>query len=212
MDVLGRIDHQVKLRGLRIELGEIESVANAFPGVKMSVANVCKIQNVDHLCIWYEGPGVDQEKLRTHLQRHLTDYMVPDSFNLVDKIPVTPNGKLDRKHLPEPVLEALADYVEPAPGMESTIAEAFRRTLGLERVGANDDFFKIGGTSINAIKIVAILSSDGIKVTYKEVFEAKTPRNLCRCPEQVLRNLPLQLPGSLLRPTKSLAIFSAATA
>lgn len=186
VDVLGRIDHQVKLRGLRIELGEIESVANAFSGVKMSVANVCKIQNVDHLCIWYEGPGVDQEKLRTHLQRHLTDYMVPDSFNPVDKIPVTPNGKLDRKHLPEPVLEALADYVEPAPGMESSIAEAFRRTLGLERVGANDDFFKIGGTSINAIKIVAILSSDGIKVTYKEVFEAKTPRNLA----DVLSNAP----------------------
>lgn len=178
VDVLGRIDHQVKLRGLRIELGEIESVANAFPGVKMSVANVCKIQNVDHLCIWYEGQGVDQEELRTHLTRHLTDYMVPDSFNPVDKIPVTPNGKLDRKHLPEPVLEKLAEYVEPAPGAESAIAEAFRRTLGLERVGANDDFFKIGGTSINAIKVVAVLSSEGIKISYKDLFATKTPRVL----------------------------------
>lgn len=178
VDVLGRIDHQVKLRGLRIELGEIESVANTFPGVRMSVANVCKIQNVDHLCIWYEGENVDQEELRTHLQRHLTDYMVPDSFNPVDKIPVTPNGKLDRKHLPDPVLEKLAEYVEPAPGLESAIAEAFRRTLGLERVGADDDFFKIGGTSINAIKVVAILSSEGHKISYKDLFAAKTPRVL----------------------------------
>ena len=146
VDVLGRIDHQVKLRGLRIELGEIESVANTFPGVKMSVANVRKIGNVDHLCIWYEGEGVDADELKRHLERHLTDYMVPDSFNPVDKIPVTPNGKLDRKNLPEPVLEALAEYVEPQGDVEIRIAEAFRRTLGLERVGANDDFFKIGGT------------------------------------------------------------------
>lgn len=178
VDVLGRIDHQVKLRGLRIELGEIESVANAFPGVKMSVANVCRIQNVDHLCIWYEGENVDQDELRTHLQRHLTDYMVPDSFNPVEKIPVTPNGKLDRKNLPEPVLEKQAEYVEPAPGLESEIAEAFRRTLSLDRVGANDDFFKIGGTSINAIKVVAILSSEGHRISYKDLFAAKTPRIL----------------------------------
>lgn len=178
VDVLGRIDHQVKLRGLRIELGEIESVANAFPGVKMSVANVCKIQNVDHLCIWYEGQDVDQEALRTHLTRHLTDYMVPDSFNPVDKIPVTPNGKLDRKNLPEPVLEKLAEYVEPAEGAESIIAEAFRRTLGLDRVGANDDFFKIGGTSINAIKVVAVLAQNGLKISYKDLFATKTPRVL----------------------------------
>lgn len=178
IDVLGRIDHQVKLRGLRIELGEIESVANAFPGIKMSVANVCKIQNVDHLCIWYEGENVDQEMLRTHLTRHLTDYMVPDSFNPVDKIPVTPNGKLDRKNLPAPVLEKLAEYVEPEDGPESIIAEAFRRTLSLERVGANDDFFKIGGTSINAIKVVAVLAQNGLKISYKDLFFAKTPRLL----------------------------------
>lgn len=178
VDVLGRIDHQVKLRGLRIELGEIESVANAFPGVKMSVANVCRIQNVDHLCIWYEGENVDQDELRTHLQRHLTDYMVPDSFNPVEKIPVTPNGKLDRKNLPEPMLEKQAEYVEPAPGLESEIAEAFRRTLSLDRVGANDDFFKIGGTSINAIKVVAILSSEGHRISYKDLFASKTPRVL----------------------------------
>ena len=178
VDVLGRIDHQVKLRGLRIELGEIENVANSFPGVKLSVANVCKIQNVDHLCIWYEGENVDMEELRTHLTRHLTDYMVPDSFNPVDKIPVTPNGKLDRKHLPAPVLEKLAEYVEPEEGTESLIAEAFRRTLGLDCVGANDDFFKIGGTSINAIKVVALLSQSGLKISYKDLFATKTPRIL----------------------------------
>ena len=178
VDVLGRIDHQVKLRGLRIELGEIESVANSFPGVKMSVANVCKIQNVDHLCIWYEGENIDPEELRAHLSRHLTEYMVPDSFNPVDRIPVTPNGKLDRKHLPEPVLEELAPYVEPAEGDEATIAEAFRHTLSLDRVGANDDFFKIGGTSINAIKVVAVLAQHSIKIKYKDLFSTKTPRAL----------------------------------
>lgn len=178
VDVLGRIDHQVKLRGLRIELGEIESVASAFPGVKVAVANVRKIGNVEHLCLWFEGDGVDTKALLKHLESYLTDYMVPDSINPVDKIPYTPNGKLDRKNLPDPIIEAQAEYVEPEPGMESNIAEAFRRTLGLEKVGANDDFFKIGGTSINAINVVAVLSTDGVQVSYKDIFAAKTPRAL----------------------------------
>ena len=178
VEIAGRIDNQVKLRGLRIELGEIESVATTFPGVKTAAADVRKINNVEHLCLWYETDGVDTDELKTHLASRLTEYMVPDSYNPLKSMPVTPNGKIDRRGLPQPIIEAGAEFVEPLPGKEADIAEAFRETLGLERVGALDDFFKIGGTSINAIKLVAILSGKGIEVSYKEIFTAKTPRGL----------------------------------
>ena len=178
VEILGRIDNQVKLRGLRIELGEIESVATTFPGVRTACADVRKIGGMEHLCIWYESDSVDSEELKTHLSRHLTEYMVPDSYTQVSEMPLTPNGKADRKSLPEPHLEAAAEYVEPEAGLESQIAEAFRLTLNLEKVGANDDFFKIGGTSINAIKAVARLAGQGVNVSYKEIFNERTPRQL----------------------------------
>lgn len=194
VEVLGRIDHQVKLRGLRIELGEIESVACSFAGVKAAVANVVKINNVDHLCLWYESDGVDTQPLKEHLQRHLTEYMVPDSLNPMPKIPLTPNGKIDRKNLPEPVLEALAEYVEPTEGLESKIATAYSSVLNLEKVGANDDFFKIGGTSINAIKVVAMLAVDGVRVNYKDLFAAKTPRALAALITDLHNDIPTNAP------------------
>lgn len=180
MQILGRIDHQVKLRGLRIELGEIESVAARFEGIKQVAAAVREVNKVQHLCLYYTSLGdeIDKEALRTHLAATLTEYMVPDAYTQLEDMPLTPNGKINRKALPDPQLEPLAEYVEPAGGLESDVAAAFARILGLERVGANDDFFSIGGTSISAIKVVAALAAAGHPVTYKNVFECRTPRAL----------------------------------
>ena len=178
VEILGRIDNQVKLRGLRIELGEIESVATAMAGVRMACADVRTIEGVEHLCLWYESDDVDPEALNTHLSRHLTEYMVPDSYTKLTKMPLTPNGKTDRRSLPEPQLEAPAEYVEPADGLERQIADAFAHVLGRDKVGAIDDFFKIGGTSINAIKVVARLAGTGVDVSYKDIFATRTARAL----------------------------------
>lgn len=177
--ILGRIDHQVKLRGLRIELGEIENVALGYPGLKMAAADVREVSNIQHLCLYYTAEGeIDTEKLRTHLAASLTEYMVPDAYTMVEAMPLTPNGKINRKALPEPRIADVEPYVEPEGEIEKTVADAFARILNRERVGANDNFFAIGGTSINAIKVVAALSAAGHPVSYKNVFEARTPRQI----------------------------------
>lgn len=177
--ILGRIDHQVKLRGLRIELGEIESVAQKFDGISKVVAAVREVNNIQHLCLYYTTSApVDKVSLHKHLARTLTEYMVPDALTEVAEMPLTPNGKINRKALPEPEIAPLIPYVEPEGELEAAIAKAYEQILHRDRVGANDDFFGIGGTSISAIKVVASLAAAGHNVTYKNVFNLRTPRAL----------------------------------
>ena len=179
VQILGRIDHQVKLRGLRIELGEIENVAKSFGGITAAAAAVKEVNKIQHLCLYYTACSpIDKNDLREHLAASLTDYMVPESYNELDEMPLTPNGKTNRKALPEPELVALTEYVEPEGELEKAIADAYARILHLERVGANDDFFGIGGTSISAIKVVAALTAAGHEISYKNVFATRTPRAL----------------------------------
>lgn len=177
--ILGRIDHQVKLRGLRIELGEIESVASQFEGIKNVAADVREVNKIQHLCLYYTTTApVDKAKLHDHLASSLTEYMVPDAYTEIEVMPLTPNGKTNRKALPEPEIAPLTPYVEPEGEVEKTIADAFGKILHNDKIGANDDFFAIGGTSISAIKVVAALASSGYSITYKNVFTARTPRAL----------------------------------
>lgn len=177
--ILGRIDHQVKLRGLRIELGEIESVALDFAGIGKVAANVVEVNKIQHLVLYYTSPEeIDTEELEKHLASRLTEYMVPDTYMRIEEMPLTPNGKTNRKALPLPEIAGGAEYVAPEGKLETLIAEAFGSVLGNDKVGANDDFFSIGGTSISAIKVVAAISLGGYSVTYKNVFEARTPRAL----------------------------------
>lgn len=177
--ILGRIDHQVKLRGLRIELGEIENVAVRFEGIKTAAADVREVSGVQHLCLYFTADSaIDLEALRGHLSASLTEYMVPDLYTCIETMPLTPNGKINRKALPEPVGGAETPYEEPVGDLEKLIAGVFAKVLNRERVGANDDFFSIGGTSINAIKVVAALSAAGHPISYKNIFSARTPRGI----------------------------------
>lgn len=175
--ILGRIDHQVKIRGLRIELGEIENVARTFPGILAAAADVREINKVQHLCLYYtSATEIDKEALRGHLAASLTEYMVPDAYTRIECMPLTPNGKTNRKALPEPELAPVNPYVEPEGELEKEIAGVFGAILQRERIGADDDFFAIGGTSISAIKVVAALVSAGHSITYKNVFACRTPK------------------------------------
>lgn len=183
VEILGRIDSQIKLRGFRIELGEIESVICRFDGVQGAVVDVKEINGVQHLCAYYTSSSeIDEDALKDFISKSLTEYMVPTAYMRIDKLPLTPNGKMNRKALPLPVVKAAAGaqggYVEPEAGMEKDIAEAFSKVLSAEKIGANDDFFAIGGTSITAIKVVAALSMKGYSVSFKDVFSCKTPRVL----------------------------------
>ena len=180
IDYLGRIDFQVKLRGFRIEIGEIENCAAQFAGVKGVAAEVREVAGAKHLVLYYGADGaVDEAELKASMAAKLADYMVPDYFVRTDPLPMTPNGKIDRKKLPTPTGESAQDeYVEPENETERKIAAAYGEILKLDRFGATTDFFSAGGTSLIAIKAVVALQKLGLDVTYGDLFKHKTPRNL----------------------------------
>ena len=180
IDYMGRLDFQVKLRGFRIEIGEIEHRASTFAGVKGVAAEVRDVAGAKHLVLYYgsEAP-VDESALRAHMAASLTDYMVPDYFVRMDPMPLTPNGKINRKLLPSPEgTSAEAEYVEPANDTERKIAAVYAEILKLGKYGATTDFFASGGTSLIGIKAVVALQKQGLDVQYGDLFKYKTPRAL----------------------------------
>lgn len=181
LNYLGRLDYQVKLRGYRIEFGEIENCAAAFPGVLNVAAEVKEVQGNRHLVMYYCGDGqIDEGALKASLEKTLTSYMVPDYFVRLEQMPRTPNGKIDRRKLPSPVLtRKKREYAAPVTRAETTICKIFGEILDLAEYGATDDFFASGGTSILAIRAIVSLQKAGLsKVVYADIFKHKTPRAL----------------------------------
>ncbi|MFE9327902.1 amino acid adenylation domain-containing protein [Nocardia sp. NPDC052278] len=150
---LGRTDFQVKLRGLRIELGEVETALTAHDSVAQAVALVRSDQLVAYVVA---TTAVDAEALRTHVAEHLPSYMVPAAIMVLDAMPLNPNGKLDRRALPDPVFAA-REFRAPTTPLESTVAAVFAEVIGIDRVGIDDDFFGLGGNSLLAAQVVSRL-------------------------------------------------------
>ena len=188
LEVLGRLDHQVKVRGFRIELGEIESVLATHPLVRQAVVLAREDVPGDKRLVaylLYEGasaPGIAE--LREHLKEKLPGYMVPTAFVELEAFPLTPNGKVDRKALPAPDQERRDlenDFVAPRSPIEETVADIWRRVLGVERVGVHDSFFEIGGHSLMATKVVSRLhDAFGIEVSLLTFFESPTVAEIAR--------------------------------
>ena len=179
IDIKGRIDNQIKLRGLRIEIGEIESNISKYPNIRQNVVLIKEINNNEHLCAYFTAEEkIDTEDLKEYLTQYLTRYMVPTVFMQIDEMPMTPNGKTDINQLPEPKLEL--EYVAPENELEQLICAVFSSTLGIETVGAEDNFFEIGGTSLVASKIILELLKRDYTVKYDDVFTNQTPRQLAR--------------------------------
>ncbi|KTC25873.1 hypothetical protein AO391_06610 [Pseudomonas marginalis ICMP 9505] len=176
LEYLGRNDDQVKIRGFRIELGEVESALLACEGVRAAVVmarddsagQVSGKQLVAYLC----GTTGTLEQLREELLTHLPEYMLPSAFVHLDTLPVTPNGKLDRKALPAPEQAVLSrDYEAPADALEETLAACWAEVLKLVRVGRHDNFFEMGGHSLLAIRLVSQLAQANVQVTLAECFQ-----------------------------------------
>ena len=179
IDIKGRIDNQIKLRGLRIEIGEIETNIGQYPDIRQAVVVIKEISNVDHLCAYYTAEGeIDSDDLKEFLKDRLTNYMIPTVFMQLDEMPQTPNGKTDIKKLPEPKLDL--NYVAPKTKLEQEICAIFSSILNLETVGAEDNFFEIGGTSLIASKLIIELLKQGYTVRYDDIFKKKTPRALAK--------------------------------
>ncbi len=180
IEYLGRIDTQVKLRGFRIELGEIENKALNIDGIRQAAAEVRKVGGNEHLVLYYtlvDGATIDEKSIHDALAgSSLAEYMVPDAYMKLDVMPMTPNGKINRKVLPAPELKRATDYVAPEGETETLFCHIFSEVLKIEQVGATDNFFEIGGTSINAIKVIVEASKKGVNIVFNDLFNLKTPR------------------------------------
>jgi Non-ribosomal peptide synthetase modules and related proteins len=178
--IFGRLDNQIKLRGLRIEIGEIESAISDYQGIKSVTVLVKPVQGQDHLCAYFTSTtDIDVEDLKKELKKRLTKYMVPTVFMHLEKMPQTPNGKTDVKNLPEPVLKERI-YVAPENGVEKFFTQSFSEILGVTDVGATDDFFELGGTSLLVTKITIEALNQGYEIKYGDVFAHPTPRKLAQ--------------------------------
>ncbi len=179
--ILGRTDHQIKLRGLRIELGEIENVMLKVPGMEKVVILIRKLNDKEHLCAYYTADReIAPDALKGEISKSLTQYMVPTAYLQLKEMPMTPNGKTDVKALPEPQLAVTSAYEAPANDTERTFCDIFAGILQMDRVGATDNFFELGGTSLVVTRVIIEADKAGLHVAYGDVFANPTPRQLAR--------------------------------
>ena len=177
--ILGRTDHQIKLRGLRIELGEIENVMLSVEGMKKVVIMIRKLNDKEHLCAYYTADHeIAPDALKAEISKRLTQYMVPTAYLQLKEMPMTPNGKTDVKALPEPQLAVSSAYVAPANDTEKTFCDIFAGILQMDKVGATDNFFELGGTSLVVTRVIIEADKAGLHVAYGDVFANPTPRQL----------------------------------
>ena len=179
--ILGRTDHQIKLRGLRIELGEIENVMLKVEGMKKVVILIRKLNDKEHLCAYYTAEReIAPDALKAEISKSLTQYMVPTAYLQLKEMPMTPNGKTDVKALPEPQLAISSAYEAPANDTERTFCDIFADILQMDKVGATDNFFELGGTSLVVTRVIIEADKAGLHVAYGDVFAHPTPRQLAR--------------------------------
>jgi amino acid adenylation domain-containing protein len=179
IEFLGRIDNQVKLRGLRIELGEIETALQAHPGVLRAVVLMRPDKRGENRLVGYftsvaEPPSVDA--LREHLAESLPDYMVPTAWVALDKFPMNNDGwKINRNALPDPVEDTERDFAAPTTPTEIEVARCFAEVLGVERIGVNDSIFDTGGNSLQALRLASRINKTfKIRITVRLLYGSAT--------------------------------------
>jgi amino acid adenylation domain-containing protein len=186
IEFLGRIDHQVKVRGFRIELGEIENTLTRHPAVSEAVVIARGRESTEAELAAYvvpTGVPVSGNVLRRFATQTLPAYMVPSTVTMLDSFPLTPNGKIDRKALPEPDRERSSEegLVAPRTEMERRLAEIWTRELGIEAIGVTDDFFDLGVTSVMAATLFAAIEHVlGRNLPLGAIFQAPTIESLAK--------------------------------
>ena len=180
IEFFGRKDNQVKLRGFRIELDEIEKCMCSFAGVTQSKVIVRNNGSEDFLAGFFTADAaVDLAELREHLKSKLTYCMVPDAMMQLDSMPLTVNGKIDKKALPAIKKEAKkSGRKAPKKSLEEQLCDLFKSVLSAEEYYADDNFFEMGGTSLSASKVTMQLMSKGIRIEYQDIFSNPTPETL----------------------------------
>ncbi len=183
LEFISRADDQVKIRGFRVELGEVEAVLRQAPGVS-EVAVVARAgQTGGKMLVAYlvadRGVPLDPSAARRHVAQLLPDYMVPAAFVMLDALPLTSNGKLDRRALPAPSLEVSTTTREPGTPQEEALCRLFADVLGVKKVGVDDNFFERGGHSLLATRLISRARAQlGVELSIQAIFEAPTPAGL----------------------------------
>ncbi|QJE03668.1 amino acid adenylation domain-containing protein (plasmid) [Massilia forsythiae] len=183
LDYIGRIDHQVKLRGFRVELGEVEAVLERHARVQQVCALVREDPRGDKRIVAYVAcaGAVTTQELQRHMKQALPDYMVPSALVVLETLPLTPNGKIDRNAMPQPDTWGRSEsaYAAPSTSMEHALAEAWRDILQLKQVGIHDNFFELGGHSLLVVKLVNMIAARlGRQVPISSFFGAPTVASL----------------------------------
>ncbi|PJN82830.1 non-ribosomal peptide synthetase, partial [Bacillus velezensis] len=182
LQYIGRMDEQVKIRGYRVELKEIESALTGIKGVKEAAVTALPASaGQTELCAYIvTEEGTESETVQQALRNEMPAYMVPAFFETLEALPVTPNGKLDRRALPEPQKKAHTGraFTEPESDMEKELSAIWSEVLGTENIAADQSFFELGGDSIKALQVSARLHQAGKQIAVKDIFSRPTIREL----------------------------------
>ncbi len=227
IELLGRMDHQIKLRGFRIEIGEIEALLDSHPDVRENVVIVREDVLGDQRLVAYVVPGQEQRtenkeqtsekeapqfsilnsqfsaELRAFLKQKLPDYMIPAAFVLLETLPHTPNGKVDRKALPAPdqaLLRRDRAVVAPRSPLEVQLAAIWSQVLGVEEIGIDDNFFELGGHSLLATQVITrVRSTLQVELPLQKIFEEPTIAGMARLIEATPKRAPAAGMGGMTR-------------
>ncbi|MBI3450487.1 MAG: non-ribosomal peptide synthetase [Acidobacteria bacterium] len=190
IEFMGRTDHQVKIRGYRIELAEVETALTRMPGIAQAVAAAIDDDPDRRLVAWVvaNGEPPNETDMRAHLRGSLPEPMIPSAFVVLPRLPLGPNGKVDRKALPEPgAAPAAAAYVAPRTPAEEVIAGICASLLKREKVGVDHSFFELGGDSLLATRVVARMrAAFEIDFPLRRLFTGPTVRELAAAVEEIL--------------------------
>ncbi|WDV47446.1 amino acid adenylation domain-containing protein [Clostridiaceae bacterium M8S5] len=182
IEFLGRVDNQVKIRGYRIEISEIENQILSYNDVK----DVVVIENTDisyekYLCGYIVKSNDDMSiaDIREYLSDYMPEYMIPSYFVFLDSLPLSPNGKIDRKLLPDPIARYKSSlYEKPENKEQEMLVSVFKEVLGIDNIGINDNFFEMGGQSLKAIQISSLLKKANINTNISDIFKYQTIKKL----------------------------------
>lgn len=179
IEYLGRMDYQIKIRGLRVELGDIETAITKYPNIQDTVVTVVEIAGEKNLCAYFTAKeNIAIEKLKKELAKTLPDYMVPTYYRQLEKMPLNANGKIDRKSLPEVTLQSDEKYVAPKDEIESEIQECVQKILKRDKMSVETDLLTAGLTSLGVVTLMTDLSALGFNIRVKDFYENRTIRDI----------------------------------
>ena len=184
IEFLGRKDNQVKIRGYRVELTEIEACLLKYEKVKDGAVVARDDNGSKYICAYIvHDEDVTISEIRKHLEKELPDYMIPSFFVSLDRIPLTPNGKVDTKALPSPSGSAgtSVEYIPPGNELEKILTQIWQEVLGVEKIGIDHNFFEMGGHSLKIIQLISgIYEAFHVEISPRQVIEAPTVREMAR--------------------------------